>query len=142
MISKRKSAAVFHFYFLIAQIKLKEIADHMESFCCSHNSSIRINFQKIGNICSMVRLHMLYDEIIRSTSLQNLLDIIKPLMSKICIYSVHNCYFFIKNNIRIIGHSVWNFILSFEKVYLVIVYAYIFDGICYFHSFCAPLHGV
>ncbi len=35
---------------------------------------------------------------------------------------------------RIVSHAVWHFVLSFKKVYLMIVYAYIFNGICDFHT--------
>ena len=40
---------------------------------------------------SMVWFHMLYDQIIWCTSIENLLDIVQPFMSKAGIYGIHNC---------------------------------------------------
>ena len=133
MISERKCTAVFRFYFLSFQIQFKKVSDHAKRFTCSNYCSIRIYFQEICNIGCMIRFHVLYNQIIRFTAIQNLLDIVKPLVSKICIYSIHNRNFFVQDHIRIIRHSTRDFVLPFKKVNAVIVYTYIFDGICDFH---------
>ena len=55
-------------------------------------------------------------------------------MGEACVNGVHDGDFFIEDYIGIIGHSVGYPVLAFEKVNLVIVYAYIFDSICDFHE--------
>ena len=55
-------------------------------------------------------------------------------MGKFSIYRIHDCNFFIQNDIGIIGHSVWYFVLTLKKVNAVIVYADVLNGICDFHS--------
>ena len=87
----------------------------------------------------MIRFHMLYNQVIRFAAVQNLLQIIEPFMCKISIYRIHNSHFLIQDHVGIIGHAVWNFILSLEKVYLMVVYACIFDGICDFHMISPSL---
>mgnify|MGYP006988151951 CR=1 FL=1 len=134
MISQRKAGAIIYDNFLTFQIQIKKVLDHSKSFLIGDNSSIWINLHEVCNISCMIRFHMLYDEIIRSSVSENLLDIIKPFVGKIGIYCIHDSSFFVQDHIGVVGHTVWNFVLAFEKVNLVIVYAYIFDSICDFHE--------
>ena len=76
---------------------------------------------------------MLHDQVIRSPSVQDLLDIVQPFMSKVGIYGVHNRNFIIQDYIGIVRHSVWNLILSLKQIYLMIVYTYIFYTCTDFH---------
>ena len=137
MFSKAEGTAICHFQLLSFQIQLKEAVDHVKCFCICNYSGIWINLKKVGYICSVIRLHVLYDQIVWFAAIQDLIQIIQPFMGKICIYSVHNCNFFIQDHIGIVCHSIWYFILAFEKVHLVIVYACVFDGICDLHGFAS-----
>ena len=87
----------------------------------------------------MIRFHMLYNQVIRFAAIQNLLQVIEPFVRKVCVYRIHDCHFLIKDHVGIIGHAVWNLILSLEKVYLMVVYTCIFDGICDFHMISPSL---
>ena len=133
MISKRKCAAVFYFDPAISEIQLKEILDHVECFHIGNNRSVWINFEEVCNVCGMVRFHMLYDQIIWCTSIENLLDIVQPFMSKVGIYGIHNCNLVIQDYVGVVGHAIRNFVLSFKKVNLVVIYTCVSDCICNLH---------
>ena len=62
----------------------------------------------------MVWFHMLYDQIIRCSSGKSLFKICKPFILKMGIYCIKYSYFFIKNNIGIIRHTIWYIVLSFK----------------------------
>ena len=62
----------------------------------------------------MVRLHVLYDQVVRLAAFQDAVQIIQPFVSEICIYSIHDCDFFIQDHIGIIRNSVWDLVLALE----------------------------
>jgi len=132
--SKGEAGAIVHNYFLIFQIQIKEILHHAKGFFVGDNGGIRINLHEVRNVGCVIRLHMLYDKIIRLALAQNLLDVIEPFVGKVGIYSIHDSCFFIQDHIGIIGHAIRNLVLSFEKVDLMVIYAYVFDCIGDFHE--------
>ena len=75
----------------------------------------------------MIRLHVLYNQIVRFAVSECVLDVVQPLMGKIFIYGVHNSNFLIYDGIRVVGHAVWNNVLSLEQVYLMVVDSDVFD---------------
>ena len=134
MFSKGEGSAVIYSDLLAFQIQVKEILHHGEGFFVGDNGGVRINFHEVGDVGCVVRFHMLYDQIIRFPVTQNLLNVIQPFVGKICIYGIHNRNFFVQDHIGVVGHAVWHFVLAFKKVNLMIINAYIFDGICDFHE--------
>ena len=76
---------------------------------------------------------MLNYKIVRASVTQNILDIINPLVCKSDVDGIHNRNLFIKNDIRIIRHSVFYDVLSFKKVNVVVVDADILYILCNFH---------
>ena len=88
--AERKCTAVFYFDFASLKVEFKEVLDHVECFFVGNNRSVRINFEEICHVCRMVRLHMLDDQVIRCTSVKDLLDIVKPFMREIGIHGIHN----------------------------------------------------
>ena len=134
MFSKGEGSAVIYSDLLAFQIQVKEILHHAEGFFVGNNGGVRINFHEVGDIGCVVRFHMLCDQIIRFPVTQNLLNVIQPFVGKICIYGIHNRNFFVQDHIGVVGHAVWHFVLAFKKVNLMIINAYIFDGICDFHE--------
>ena len=61
---------------------------------------------------------------------------------EICIYSIHDCDFFIQDHIGIIRHTVRYFVLTFEKINLMVVYACVADGVCNFHRGSSPFYEI
>ena len=78
----------------------------------------------------MVRLHVLDNQIIRLSSVQNICQIVQPFVSEVNVHSIHNSDLIVINDVGVVGHSVWHNILAFEKIYLVIVDSDIFDSFC------------
>jgi hypothetical protein len=62
------------------------------------------------------------------------MDIVQPLMGEVLIHGVHDGDFLVQDHIRIIGDTVGDNVLALEQVYLVVVYAYIFDVVGDGHS--------
>ena len=132
--SKGKGSAVIYDDLMTFQIQVKEVLHHGEGFFVGNNDGVRISLQEVCDVGCVIRFHMLYDQIIRFPVTQNFLDIIKPFVSKICIYRIHNRNFFVQDHIGVVGHAVRHFVLALKKVNLMIINAYIFDGICDFHE--------
>ena len=87
----------------------------------------------------MVRFHVLNDEVVGRSSTESGIDIFKPFVGKPRVNSVHNGDLIIKNNIRIICHSVRHTILPLEKINFFVGNAdvnNIFRN--FFHMFMSP----
>ena len=139
MISERKSTTVFYFDPASGEVEIKKVLDHVKGFYIGNNCGVRINLEKVCNIGSVIWLHMLYNEIIRFAVIQNLLDIIQPFMRKVGVYSIHDSDLFIQDHIGVVGHTVWNFVLTFKKVNLMVINTDVFDSICNLHSVHPPV---
>ena len=140
MISQIQGISVFHLQHSSLQIQgTEEIGNHNKGFGICHNHSLRINLEEILNIGRMIRLHMLHDQIIRLSSIQGFLYVIQPLMGKILIHRIHNCYFFIPDHIGVVAHPIGNRILPLKQINLMIIDACINNIICNIHRFCPPL---
>ena len=100
MFSKCQALAVTYYEFLSVQVHVsEEILHHGKSLCVGNNCCVRICFHEVLNISSVVRFHMLYNQIIRLRSVKNLCYICKPFILEISIYSIHNCDLFIHDHI-------------------------------------------
>ena len=134
MFSKCQAVAVGYYVFLSFQIhSTEEVLHHGKCLSVSNNGCIRICFHEVFNICGMVRLHMLYNKIIRFGTIQNFCYFSQPFFCEVCIYSIHNCDLFIFDHVGVVGHSVWYYILSLKQIYLMVVYTYIINIISDFH---------
>ena len=142
VVSKVEGAAICNLQLLSFQVETEEILDHSEGFRVGYDGGFRINFQEVCHICCVVRLHVLYDQVVRLAAFQDAVQIIQPFVSEICIYSIHDCDFFIQDYIGIICHTVRYFVLTFEKVYLMVVYACVADGVCNFHRGSSPFYEI
>ena len=92
----------------------KEVADHVESLCSSDYGSVRIYLQEIGDVGSVVRLHVLNDQVIRCCSIQYICNILQPLIAKSCIHCIHNRNFLIIDHIGIVSHAIRHNIVTLE----------------------------
>ena len=50
-----------------------------------------------------------------AANIANFLDIIKPFVSKICNYRIHNRNFFVQDHIGVVGHAVRHFVLALKR---------------------------
>ena len=83
----------------------------------------------------MVRLHVLNNEIIGLSSAEHVCNVCKPLLAKTCVHRVEHSNFAIHNHIGIVRHSVFNNVLTFKQIYIVVIYANILDILSDIHIF-------
>ena len=115
VLSKRKGAAVLYLQFSAFEGHIaEEVLHHAEGLGISHDRGVRINLHEVVDVCGMVRLHVLNDEVIGFRSIQNGSDVVQPLMGEIGIYGVHNGDLFILDHIGVVSHAVGNHILSLK----------------------------
>ena len=129
MLPKGKRSAVFRQQLAVLNVHIKEIVHHGKGLLCGNNHCLRIGVDKILNVGRVVRLHVLYDQVVRLPSLQDICNVVQPLMGKVNINRVHDSHFLIQDHIGIVGHTVWNHILALKQVHLVIVDPHVTDGI-------------
>ena len=100
MFAECQALAVGNDQFFTFQIHAsEEVFHHGKGLCICNNGCIRICFHEIFDVCRMIRLHMLYNQIIRLCSIQDFGNISKPFFCEVCIYRIHNCDLFIFDHI-------------------------------------------
>ena len=139
MAAKGKGGSVLSCDALGSGIRLEEAVHHCKCLCCGHDCRVRIGLQEVLDICGVIRLHVLDDQIVRLPAAENGGDVVQPFMGKMNVNCIHNGCFLVHDHIGIIGHSIGNHILAFKKVYLMVVYTHIFDRISNsIHMFSPP----
>ena len=81
----------------------------------------------------MVGFHVLNDEIVGRARAYRIGNVIKPFMGKFRVNGVHDRDPVVRDDVRVIRHTVRNGILSLEKINSVIVDTYIKNIVCYSH---------
>ena len=76
---------------------------------------------------------MLHDQIIGLSAVKDGRQICEPLFAEAGVHCVHDSDLLVHNDIGVVCHSVGYDILSLEQIDLMIVNAYVFDVVCYFH---------
>ena len=130
MLAQRKGTAVLCDQFAVFDIHIEEIIHHGKCFFRGYHDCIRISIYEILDIRRVIRLHMLYDQIVRFASIQHIGHVVQPFMGKIDIHRVHDSDLLVQDHIGIIRHAVRNHILSFKQVYLMVVDTHIADAFC------------
>ena len=133
MSTQFQSAALTHYNAAIGKIGSKELIHHGKGLSRSYDLYIGIYFHEVEDVRRMIRLHVLYDQIIGLTTFQYILHIIQPLMTKMNIYGIHDGDLFIHDHIRIVCHSIGHHILTFEQIYLMIINTYVTNISSNFH---------
>ena len=121
------------------RIQVKETIHHGERFRSGNDGCIRICLHEVLDIGSVIRLHVLNYQIIWFSSIQNVCDIVQPLMGKMDIHGVHDCDLLIVDHIGIVGHSAWHYVLTLKEIHLMVIHTNVFDSFsdihCYLFSF-------
>ena len=100
MFSKCQAVTICNYQLLSVQIQVsEEISHHSEGLGICNYSCVRICFHEVLDICGMIRLHMLYYQIIRFRTVQDFGYIFKPFVFEISIYGIHNCNLLIHDHI-------------------------------------------
>ncbi len=96
---------------------------------------IRILFQKQRNTGRMVRLHMLYHQIVRPAPLQSPLQILQPLLPKSGVHRIHHRHLLIQDHIGIIRHSIGHLVLPLKQIHLMVIDPHIYNTLRHLHSY-------
>ena len=107
------------------QIHFKKLLHHIESRRTGYNLHIRKSVCQILDTTRMIRLHMLNNQIIQSSSIQSLFQTGKPVICHMSVHRIHNSRFFIQNYIRIICHTMFHCILTFKQSEFTVIHPYI-----------------
>ena len=134
MFAEVKRLSVRNNYPFFAEIRAEKVLHHRKRFFIRNNGRVRIRFQEIDYICRVIGLHVLNNKIIRAAGTERGSHIVKPLVREVCIHGVHNRDFIVENDIRVVGHSVRNYVLSLKKVNIVVIHTHINYIISYSHS--------
>ena len=107
---------------VIRKILAKEVLHHDEGLGGGYQNSVWIGLEEVDNVGGVIRLHVLNDEEIGSTTVQNSLDIIQPLVSKPRVNSIHD------------GDPIGDNVLSLEKIHGMVVDTDVTDIIRNIHN--------
>ena len=119
----------------VGVILAEEVPHHGERLGGRNDGGIRIGAHELGDIRRVIRLHVLYDQIIRLPAAKHTSKVVQPFMGEVSVHRVHDGDLFVKDHIGIVCHSVGNHILTLKEVNLMIIDTDITNVICNFHLF-------
>ena len=105
---------------------------HAESLLVSNNLDIRILLAQQTDTARMIRLHMIYHEIIQRTSVQGIRYFFQENIRVTNIDRIDQYGFLVYDQVRVIGNAVRQRPHILKKSFLPVVYPYIVNFICYF----------
>ncbi|CCZ94353.1 unknown [Corallococcus sp. CAG:1435] len=122
-------------YFLPVETQTAEVVvEHGKRLAVGHHRGVGERFQKVDNVCRMVRFHVLYHQVVGRASLQLSAQIFQPFVAEIFLDRVHHGNFFINYYIGIVRHALWHFVHAFKHIQVVVVDAHISYVFGYFHT--------
>ena len=130
MLSEGQALAVADSLPLYRIRQVKELVHHNETLFIRNDSGVRINVQEILDVGGVVRLHVLDDQVIRFFSVKDIRQVVQPLVGEADIHRIHDGDLLIHDHIGVISHAVRYDVLPLEKIYVMIIDAYISDIIC------------
>ena len=139
VLAQHQGVALAHHQAAVGIIIAEELAHHAEGLGRGDHGGLRIDFQEIGNVGGVVRLHVLHHQIVRLAALEDGFDVVQPLVGEVAVHGVHDGHLFVQNDIRVVGHAVGHHILALKQVHLVVVDADVTDIVGNGHSTCLLL---
>ena len=119
-------------------IKIKELSHEGKGLGVSDYSRVGIDIEEIEDICGVVRLHMLHDQVIGLTAAQNFAEFSEPLICKFYIHGIHDGDLLVHDDVGIVGHAVGDYILALKQIDDMIVDTDVLDRICDLHIWSSP----
>ena len=107
---------------------------HGKGLGIADQGSVRILVQKGLYAGGMIRFNMGNDQIIRRSACKSPLEILEERQSLSVIDGVHNGDLLIRDQIGIVGNSVWNGVLPFKQIDVMVIGANIKNILCDFQS--------
>ena len=112
--SERERVAVSDYDPSVFEFRTEKVLHHRKRLFRSNDFHFRIQFRKVVYIRRMIGFHMLDDEIIGFTLAKHFLHVVKPLVRKLRIHSVHYRDCVVDNYVRVIRHSFRHNVLPLE----------------------------
>ena len=119
-------------------IKVKELSHEGKGLGVSDYSRVGIDIEEIEDICGVVRLHMLHDQVIGLTAAQDFAELSEPLICKFYIHGIHDGDLLVHDDVGIVGHAVGDYILALKQIDDMIVDTDVLDRICDLHIWSSP----
>ena len=117
----------------VFKIRTEELLHHCKCLGGGYDLRILVYVHEIRYISGMVRLHVLYDQVVRPAGAGHCLDIIQPFVGETGVYRIHHGNLIVQNHIRIIRHAVLDYILALEQIYFMVVHTGVSDIVCNVH---------
>ena len=99
MPAQRQRIAVLYCELVFAETPAKELVYHFEGLCVAHDGSLRVCAYKLIYVCRVIRLHVVYYQIIRLPAREDVFQVCKPFLSKIGAYRVHHGDLFVNYHV-------------------------------------------
>ena len=109
---------------LAIQICVIKLFGKCQSFGIPHNFQIREPQQKFFDIGTVVRLHVIDDQIVQRTSVQDIVNIFQELMGNRGIHCVDQCCFFICDQVGVVRNTPRYGKQVFKKCQSAVIAAY------------------
>ncbi len=119
--------ALFHDHAAVGIVRAKKLLHHDEGFGRGYYNCIREGFHEYSDVGRVVRLHVLYDQIVWTAAVQLGTQAGHPFLAKAAVHRIHDGNFVVADHVRIIGHAVGNHVLPLKQVNVVIVDADVTD---------------
>ena len=101
----------------------KELLHEPERLRGGHNRRAAPLLQSHGYACGMVRLHVVYHEIVGGFAARRRLDVLQPFAAKAGIDGVHHRRLRVIDEVAVVRHAARHGVLPLEKVDLVVVHS-------------------
>ena len=76
--------------------------------CTAHNRSLRVAEQHFGERSAVIRLHVVYDDVVERTAVQHSLDVFEEYPANCVIYGIEQDGLLVHNQVRIVGNAERN----------------------------------
>ncbi len=100
VLAKTKGLAILDFLAFV--VYSKESINHRMGFLVANDFYLRIILLYKSNGAAMVRLHVVYHQVVNVTVSDSLMDILYKLGEEIYLYSVYKRYFLILDNVGVV----------------------------------------
>lgn len=80
-------------------VRSEEVLHHCEGLCACDDAGLLVEIHEGRDICGVVGLHVLDDEIVRSLVSEDLVDVVKPLVCEMLIHGVEDRALRVENRV-------------------------------------------
>ncbi len=121
MLAKLQHIALFNHLDLIGNAALIKLRNHLGSTSTANHHSRGVLRTEGSNVCRMIRLHVVHNQVIRSALTKHLSQVRKPLLGATCINGVKNSNLLVQNHIRVVRHAFFKHVLTLKNIQVQVV---------------------